>query len=74
MRRAFQAGLPVGQQRRRLLSATRLTLPPRSVTFEAASSAGVPGDLVHQRGREAASAVILYLHGGGYTTGSPRTH
>ena len=33
VKRAFQAGLPVGQQRRRLLSATRLTLPPRSVSF-----------------------------------------
>ena len=30
--------------------------------------------MVRQRGREAATPVILYLHGGGYTTGSPRTH
>jgi len=74
VKRAFQAGLPVGQQRRRLLSATRLTLPPRSVSFETASSAGVSGEMVRQRGSEAAATVILYLHGGGYTTGSPRTH
>jgi acetyl esterase/lipase len=30
--------------------------------------------MVRQRGRDAVSSVILYLHGGGYTTGSPRTH
>lgn len=74
VKRAFQAGLPIARQRQRLLSATRLTLPPRSVSFETASVAGVPGDGVRQRGNEAASTVILYLHGGGYTTGSPRTH
>lgn len=74
VQRAFQAGLPIEQQRRRLLSATRLTLPPRNVSFETAGSAGVPGDMVRLRGSDAASSVILYLHGGGYTTGSPRTH
>jgi acetyl esterase/lipase len=74
VKRAFQAGLPIERQRQRLLSATRLTLPPRSVSFETVSLAGVPGDMVRRRGDEAASSVILYLHGGGYTTGSPRTH
>lgn len=74
VKRAFQAGLPIARQRQRLLSATRLTLPPRTVSFETAALAGVPGDMVSQRGNEAASTVILYLHGGGYTTGSPRTH
>jgi acetyl esterase/lipase len=67
VKRAFQAGLPIERQRQRLLSATRLTLPPRTVSFETAT-------LASQRGNEAASTVILYLHGGGYTTGSPRTH
>jgi len=74
VKRAFQAGLPIDQQRRRLLAATRLTLPPRRVSFETASSGGVPGEMVCESGRGAASPVILYLHGGGYTTGSPRTH
>ncbi len=70
----FQAGLPIERQRQRLLSATRLTLPPRSVSFETASLAGVSGDMVRHCDDETASSVILYLHGGGYTTGSPRTH
>jgi monoterpene epsilon-lactone hydrolase len=74
VKRAFQAGLPIDQQRRRLLAATRLTLPPRRVSFETASSGGVPGEVVCERNRGTASPVILYLHGGGYTTGSPRTH
>jgi acetyl esterase/lipase len=74
VKRAFQAGLPVAQQRRRLLAATRLTLPPRGVTFEHASVAGVPGEVVCARGGALPSPVILYLHGGGYCTGSPLTH
>lgn len=74
VKRAFQAGLPIERQRRRLLSATRLTWPPRNVSFEAASSAGVPGEMVFVRGSGADLPVALYLHGGGYTTGSPRTH
>ena len=71
---AFRAGLPVAQQRRRLRAATRLTLPPRCVTFENASLGGVPGETVSVRGGGPASLVILYLHGGGYCTGSPLTH
>lgn len=74
VRRAFQAGLPVAQQRRRLLAATRLTLPARSVSFESASLAGVPGETVSERGRGPESLIVLYLHGGGYCTGSPLTH
>lgn len=74
VKRAFQAGLPIDQQRRRLLAATRLTLPPRRVSFETASPGGVPAEMVCERDRGAASPVLLYLHGGGYTTGSPQTH
>lgn len=74
VKRAFQAGLPVARQRRRLLAATRLTLPPSGVSFTSASSAGVPGEAVRARNGGPAPLVILYLHGGGYTTGSPRTH
>ena len=74
VKQAFRAGLPIDQQRRRLLAATRLTLPPRHASFETASPGGVPGEVVCERGGESASLVMLYLHGGGYTTGSPRTH
>lgn len=74
VKRAFRAGLPIDQQRRRLLAATRLTLPPRHVSFETVNLGGVPGELVCEHNGGAASPVILYLHGGGYMTGSPRTH
>jgi acetyl esterase/lipase len=74
VKRAFQAGLPVAQQRRRLLAATRLTRPPRNVSFERASLAGVPGEMASVRDGGPASLAILYLHGGGYCTGSPLTH
>jgi acetyl esterase/lipase len=34
----------------------------------------VPGEWIRVRGRERPSLAVLYLHGGGYTTGSPSTH
>jgi acetyl esterase/lipase len=72
--RAFQAGSPVEQQRRRLLQATRLTFPPRGSSFSAAVCGGVPGEWVTARTRGPTTRTILYLHGGGYVAGSPRTH
>lgn len=70
----FRVGLPVEQQRRRLRRVTRLTLPPRGASFAAATCGGVPGEWVRARGHEQSSLKLLYLHGGGYTTGSPATH
>jgi acetyl esterase/lipase len=72
--RTFRAGLPVEQQRGRLRRVTRLTLPPRGASFAAAACGGVPGEWVTARGRAQAPLTLLYLHGGGYTTGSPATH
>jgi acetyl esterase/lipase len=74
LRRTFRAGLSVEQQRLRLQRVTRLTLPPRGATFTASSLGGVPGEWVGARGHERPSLTLLYLHGGGYTTGSPSTH
>lgn len=74
LRRTFRAGLSVDQQRRRLERVTRLTLPPRGASFKAATVGGVPGEWVRARGHERTSLTLLYLHGGGYTTGSPATH
>ena len=70
----FRAGLPVERQRRRLRQVTRLTLPPRGTIFTAATCGGVPGEWVRARGHGHAALTILYLHGGGYCTGSPATH
>jgi len=74
LRRTFRAGLSVEQQRLRLQRVTRLTLPPRGASFTAATVGGVPGEWVRVRGHERPSLSLLYLHGGGYTTGSPATH
>ena len=74
LRRTFRAGLPIEQQRQRLRRVTRLTLPPRGASFTAATIGGVPGEWVRARGHERPSLTLLYLHGGGYTTGSPATH
>jgi len=74
LQRTFRAGLPVEQQRLRLRRVTRLTLPPRGATFTAATVGGVPGEWVQARGHERPPLTLLYLHGGGYTTGSPATH
>jgi acetyl esterase/lipase len=74
LRRTFRAGLPVEQQRLRLHRVTRLTLPPRGASFTAATVGGVPGEWVRARGHERPSLAMLYLHGGGYVTGSPATH
>jgi acetyl esterase/lipase len=74
LRRAFRAGLPVEQQRLRLQRVSRLTLPPRAASFTAATVGGVRGEWIVTRGRERPSLTLLYLHGGGYTTGSPATH
>jgi cation diffusion facilitator CzcD-associated flavoprotein CzcO/acetyl esterase/lipase len=65
-------------QRRWAEAAARLTLPPRGVRFEAGEVAGVAGEWVRVSGAAgtpsaANSACLLYLHGGGYVIGSPRT-
>lgn len=73
LRPAFQAGVPVARQRERLLAVARLTLPPRAARFEQGTCGGVPGEWVAGHGA-AAPRSILYLHGGAYCVGSPRTH
>lgn len=70
----FRAGLPLEQQRSRLRQVTRLTLPPRGTRFTAGDCGGVAGEWTATRGQAQALATFLYLHGGGYCTGSPATH
>lgn len=60
--------------RRRRLELLALAMRARPGTaIRPEQIAGVPGDLVTPA-RADARATMLYLHGGGYTTGSPRTH
>jgi epsilon-lactone hydrolase len=73
-RRTFRAGLPIDLHRRRVRQATRLTFAPRATTFAPATCGGIPGEWVHARGQAPKPLVILYLHGGGYVSGSPASH
>ena len=66
---------------RRIFS--QLLPPPRGVRYSAASVGGVPGEWVERHGTAVASGgtttttpstTLLYLHGGGFVAGSPRTH
>jgi len=70
----FRADLPVERQRSRLRKVTRLTLPPRGAKFSADGCGGIRGEWATARGHEQPTLTFLYLHGGGYCTGSPATH
>jgi acetyl esterase/lipase len=72
--RTFRAGLPIEEHRRRVRQATRMTFAPRGTTFASRPCGGVPGEWVSARGHAPTELTILYLHGGGYVAGSPRTH
>jgi acetyl esterase/lipase len=73
--RTFRHDLPVPTQRRRLEALNRLTLVPRDVRFDTGDCGGVPGEWVMAHPASAADThALLYLHGGAYCVGSPRTH
>lgn len=74
LRRTFRHDLPVDVQRRRLESLNRLTLRPRGVRFEPGDCGGVPGEWALCDAATGPRGAILYLHGGAYCVGSPRTH
>jgi acetyl esterase/lipase len=75
LRRTFRHDLPVTVQRRRLESLNRLTLTPRGVRFEPGDCGGVRGEWVRcDAAAPPGGRAILYLHGGAYCVGSPRTH
>jgi acetyl esterase/lipase len=73
-RRTFRAGLPIEVHRRRVHQATRLTFAPRGTVFAPATCGDVRGEWVRARDHARAPLVILYLHGGGYVSGSPASH
>ncbi len=71
---AFRAGRPIDEQRKRIALVTKLTLPPRGVTFATAECGGVAGEWAVAKGVGLTERALLYLHGGAYCVGSPRTH
>jgi epsilon-lactone hydrolase len=70
---AFDAHLPFTVQRRRLEAGAR-TLPlPRGTVVRQVTLGGRPAERITV-GATVRERTVLYLHGGGYTTCSPRTH
>lgn len=61
------------QRRRRMELLLRLPGAPRGVTISHTALGGVPTELLTPPATEP-DRVLLYLHGGGYAVGSPRTH
>ena len=75
----FSPKVSIARQRRRLLRLARVTRVPKGVAFEPADVAGVPGEWVRRQAGPGQVApvrpgTLLYLHGGAYCLGSPRTH
>ncbi|HEY1739780.1 MAG TPA: alpha/beta hydrolase [Acidimicrobiia bacterium] len=65
----------IEEMRASMEAATSVLAPPPGVTIEAGTVGGVAG-MWHRpdRAARADDTVVLYLHGGGYVTGSPATH
>lgn len=72
IRPALQPVVPLAAQRRWVALATGLLRPARGVRFETVFLGGVACERAVPR--RAGAGVILYLHGGGFVLGSPRTH
>jgi cation diffusion facilitator CzcD-associated flavoprotein CzcO/acetyl esterase/lipase len=65
--------IPVGMQRAWTETAARITRIPRNVTVAHETLGARPCDRIAAEGADPERA-ILYLHGGAYVVGSPRTH
>lgn len=70
---ALQRRMPWAVQRALLHGAARLQPLPRGTEVRHVRLADRPAERV-TRGRAAGSEAVLYLHGGGFTVGSPATH
>ncbi|MBL8360812.1 MAG: FAD-dependent oxidoreductase [Rubrivivax sp.] len=70
----FSPRFSIGTQRRWLERLSALSIPPRGVAIEPGTVAGVPGEWLRARDGTPTRGTFLYLHGGAYCVGSPRTH
>ena len=58
---------------RRLFEASPLLITPKGARYAQATMGGVPGEWI-EADKPQPRATLLYLHGGGYVSMSPRTH
>jgi monoterpene epsilon-lactone hydrolase len=65
--------LSVAEQRAQYERAERAFPVPGDIEIERVTARGVPAEWLSVRG-ERPDAAVLYLHGGGYVIGSPRSH
>jgi acetyl esterase/lipase len=63
----------IGELRARMDSLAQIFPVPDGTEVEPSSVGGVPGEWVRTR-HARSDAALLYLHGGGYVLGSPRSH
>jgi acetyl esterase/lipase len=70
---ALSPQVSIAIQRRWLATMSRATRPARNVEIQSGTAGGIAGDWLRPQTAKS-SATILYLHGGGYCTGSPATH
>jgi acetyl esterase/lipase len=73
MRVQYPDGKPVEIARRDWEATARLDVLPKGARFQHADVAGMPSEWMEMPLIDK-SRVILLLHGGGYNSGSPRTH
>lgn len=72
---AFHPRWPVPWQRRWLQALARVGRLPKGVTRRDIDLGGVRAERwADERAAPVRAGTVLYLHGGGYTVGSPRTH
>jgi epsilon-lactone hydrolase len=67
------APAPIGAVRKSLAKLTSMALRAKGVTIEAVSCDGITAEWSHPNNLKT-KGVILYLHGGGYVSGSIKTH
>ena len=69
----YKKGASIVQIRKGLEDATRLAFLPANTSVEEISFSGIPAEWVYSKKADEEN-VVLYLHGGGYNSGSPSTH
>jgi acetyl esterase/lipase len=65
--------LTLAEQRARMDAVSDVFHPPAGMEVQAAKIGGIAGDWLRAR-HVLADAALLYLHGGGYVNGSPKSH